>query len=152
MLKFRQSFLYLQLSDFVSVVSWEGQSWCILTWLGTTCTARSDSKYPYLVLHERASEGESGDLLWMKRWITVYSTTAPHYFFYVNHSNISSHPILRWVLIKPKPREGRSAGLGAQGEREGCRFGGRTLHEWRSAGTEAKTATWQKKNSFQSQS
>lgn len=48
-----------------------------------------------------------------------------------------------WVLIKPKPREGRSAGLGVQGEWECCRFGGRSLPRWRSEGTEAKTATCQ---------
>lgn len=64
-------------------------------------------------------------------------------FYLINHSIILSHPILWWVLVEPKAREGRRAGLGVQGEREARRFGGRTLSEWGSAGTKAETASWQ---------
>lgn len=134
---------YLQLSDFVSVVSWKWQTWCVLFWLYTTCIHRSDGKNHYLLLQEWASKGERWNLQWMKRWIIVYSTSATLDFFWITHSISTSHPVLWWVFIKPKSREGRSAGLRVQREWEGCRFGGRTLPEWGSARTEAETAAWQ---------
>lgn len=54
--------LYLQLSDFVSVVSWKWQTWCVLFWLYTTCIHRSDGKNHYLLLQEWASKGERWNL------------------------------------------------------------------------------------------
>lgn len=138
---------YLQLSDFVSVVSWKWHTWCVLFWLYTAehaftgatvkITTFSFKNEPAKAKDETCNEWR-GELQFTPQAQTLD-------FFWITHSISTSHPVLWWVFIKPKSREGRSAGLRVQREWEGCRLGGRTLPEWGSARTEAETATWQQR-------